>query len=60
MIDLANERGGYDTCSDFHDTTSGAYSMLTFRISDMKNFAAETGYSNSSVLSDYEALQNGF
>ncbi|MDD7717882.1 MAG: S8 family serine peptidase [Eubacteriaceae bacterium] len=55
-----HERGGYDTCSDFHDTTSGAYSMLTFRISDMKNFAAETGYSNSSVLSDYEALQNGF
>lgn len=53
-----NERTGYDTCSDFHNTDSGAYSGLDFRITKIRTFAEATGYSNSSVLSDFGKLQS--
>ncbi len=52
------ERTGYDTCSDFHNTDSGAYSNLDIRITKIKTFAEAAGYTNSSVLSDFGKLQS--
>lgn len=52
-----NERTGYDTCSDFYNTDSGAYSNLDFRVTKIKTFAEAAGYTNSSVLSDFGKLQ---
>lgn len=50
-------RTGYDTCNDFYNTASGAYDSLNFRITKIKTFAVEAGYTNSSVLADFAKLQ---
>ena len=51
-------RGNYHTCNDFYDGSSGAYTGLGFRITKMKTFASNAGYTNEDVLAKFEILQS--
>lgn len=53
-------RGNYHTCNDFYNTTSGAYDLLTFRITKMRTFAEAAGYTTESVLSKFGKLQQAY
>ena len=48
------------TCNDFYDATSGAYDLLTFRITKMRTFAESAGYGTESVLSKFGKLQQSY
>ncbi len=59
VVDRQNgNRSGYDTCNDFHSENSSHYKMLDFRITKMKTFAEDSGYTNATVLSDFGKLQS--